>query len=1045
MEAGLRQRLVSLRIPQAMAVLMLSPLAIGQPEGVAAADLTCTVSTFSGGSLYSGAVTSSGQLFTWGRNSEGQLGLGYSGGGTGSPTRVATSTGLTTAAGVWAGSFTTFAVDPSGEVWGWGDNSFNQRGNNTGNSSPEPVIGPTHVVSIGAGFGHTVAATADGTVWGWGSAGAFGVQPIGGFGFTDPVVVPGLTNVTKVVAGAGYSLALISSGAVFGAGANDSGQLGLGSGVVQSATFQAVPGLNGIVDIATSDAAGGLFTVVLDGNGHVVAFGSNFYGEMGNGTVSTTTPQFTPTLVSGLDSVVSVAAGNGHVLALKSDHTVWAWGENESGQLGDGGTTNSATPVQVSFPSGVQLVSVAAGLVHSMALDSNGNLWAWGHDGDGEIGNGFDPGIPVTRPTLVNLGPISSPCAPPPARSYLPSRDGYQFNNSGPFNVPTPDKLAIYYPSSTGKIYQASGGLSIVGQLFYDKLFVPTFNEGLCYGMATSDTYLFNRASPPPGTYARWAQLADPLAGDTLTPPVTTNDTTIELFIDRYHARQLAAAAAQTSVKVWASVGLDIGLSLNRAHGNLAAFDRIAAQVKSAPQVVAFGPSPFILSGGPLLVPNPNSPFPPLVPFPPANPSRFWTLFNNSHAVVAYDTLIKADGTRVIKVYDPSSASINFGQTNVIDDSRIEVAPDGSIKLIDFSDGADANGDPKVWIGGGIDSQHRDMGQPGDWILMPLPDAAFSDPVNIGGADNRHWFIPDALATAINSLAVPRDITGVPVFHISGPGSGASAMTLPAGAAYDDTITAMGTPALTAMTISGHLVTATQTDANASGSSHHIVVDPTATSIRLDSATQVETFTVELGGDYLPAFSRNISVAGLTLAPSQSLNLASDPQTSGLTISASSPGGSVVPTTFEQTGANPGQATVQVIVPASSIPASVSIFDWNNLGTSLIFEVIDAQGTPTGRVLQGNPEQRQTQISNDLSSMQSAIASIADDGLRNSLQAKVASAQNSFASGQTGSAANILRAMRNEVDAQAGKKLNDAAAATLRQLSADALILLGAG
>jgi alpha-tubulin suppressor-like RCC1 family protein len=154
------------------------------------------------------AVTSTGRLLTWGRNFEGQLGIGSSGNSTGSPTPVVTTTGLTTVAGFWAGDFTTFAVDPSGQVWTWGDNGLNQRGNNTGNTSPAMVVGPSHVISIGPGFEHTIAATADGAVWGWGLVAAFGVQLPGNFGLYDPILVPGMSGVAKLAGGNAYSLAL---------------------------------------------------------------------------------------------------------------------------------------------------------------------------------------------------------------------------------------------------------------------------------------------------------------------------------------------------------------------------------------------------------------------------------------------------------------------------------------------------------------------------------------------------------------------------------------------------------------------------------------------------------------------------------------------------------------------------------------------------------------------------------------------------------------------------------------------------------------------
>jgi hypothetical protein len=903
------------------------------------------------------------------------------------------------------------------------------------------------VVSIGSAFDHTLAATNDGTLWGWGTntsnqLGFHGGNVLGEE--VQPIALPGPANVAKVAAGDAYSLALTSGGIVYGTGLNYAGELGLGSGIYQQQTFTPIPGLVGIVDIAAGDFNGSPFAVAVDRNGHVFAFGSKMFGQMGNGS-SSTTPQFSAVQVSGLDSVVAVSAGVGTVLALKSDHSVWAWGRNDSGELGNGTFVNSARPVQVIFPANVQVQHVAAGWNNSMALDANGGLWVWGSDAEGQLGGGFGPS--QSKPVRLALGPISTPCASPQT-NYLPSIDGYSFSNSVPFgqqtfNVPLYDQMAGYYPMSHNLIYQASGGHSRVGDLFYNRIFTPTYQDGLCYGMSTSDTFLFNRASPPPGAYTQWQSgLSSPFGGDTLTPPISTADQTIEQFIDRYHARQLAALGAESSVQVWRSVGLNTGAgtTYDRTFGNLGAFDAIAAQIKKGPEVVAFGPSPYILTGGPRLLPNPLPPFLP-IPYPLPDPIRFYNLYNASHAVVAFDAFKEANGTRVIRVYDPSSVFTSTG-TNVIDDSRIEMAPDGSVKLIDFGGGGDGHGSPAPWLGGG-----GKAGDPGDWILMPLPDYAFSDSQIVNGADNQHWLLPDKLATAINKGAAFLSLlSGAPsFFRFSGPASGLIAETLPGGAAYDNTITAMELNSLTAVTIDGHLVTATQTDAGAVGSSHHIVVDPAATSIRLDAATQAEIFTLEIAGDYLPAFSRDISMPGLSLAPGQVISVSSDPQTSMLDLLASAPTSMLVPTTFAQTGANPGQATVNVTVPGGSIPAVVSVFDWNNLGTSLIYEVIDAQGSPTGQVLQGNPSQVIQQVANDLAGLQATIGTITDDGLRTSLQAKVASAQDGFARGQATAARNTLEAMRNEISAQAGKKLDVATAATLRRLSADAVVLLGAG
>src|SRR5208282_4262780 len=117
--------------------------------------------------------------------------------------------------------------------------------------------------------------------------------------------------------------------------------------------------------------------------GTVWAWGYNGYGELGNGTA---TESETPVQASGLSGVTAIAAGSAHSLAVHSGGTVWAWGDNGSGELGNGTTNDSATPVQVSGLSGV--FAVAAGYYHSLAVQSGGAVWAWGDNINGQVGNG---------------------------------------------------------------------------------------------------------------------------------------------------------------------------------------------------------------------------------------------------------------------------------------------------------------------------------------------------------------------------------------------------------------------------------------------------------------------------------------------------------------------------------------------------------------------------------------------------------------------------------------------------------------------------------
>ena len=180
------------------------------------------------------------------------------------------------------------------------------------------------------------------------------------------------------------------SGTVLAWGDNVDGQLGNGTFTTSNTPVE-VSGLTGV----TAIAAGGAFnhhSLALKSDGTVWAWGYNGGGELGNGTY---TDNNTPVEVNGLSGVTAIAGGGFHGLALKSDGTVWAWGYNVSGQLGNGTNTTSNTPVQVSGLSGV--AAIAGGDIHSLALKSDGTVWAWGYNLDGELGNGTytDSNTPV--------------------------------------------------------------------------------------------------------------------------------------------------------------------------------------------------------------------------------------------------------------------------------------------------------------------------------------------------------------------------------------------------------------------------------------------------------------------------------------------------------------------------------------------------------------------------------------------------------------------------------------------------------------------------
>lgn len=205
---------------------------------------------------------------------------------------------------------------------------------------------------------------------------------------------PGSPSVSGIAGGFYHTVAMKSDGTVKTWGANGYGQLGNGSTTTSSAPVS-VSGLTGV----TAIASGREFTMALKSDGTVWTWGRNDDGQLGDGTTSTASPfgKTTPVQVSGLTGVTAIAAGSFHSLAIKSDGTVWAWGFNGFGQMGVGNvaTTRYNTPVQVSGLTGV--TAIAGGYYHSVAVKNDGTVYTWG-------GNVYGQGSPGSTylPTLVS-------------------------------------------------------------------------------------------------------------------------------------------------------------------------------------------------------------------------------------------------------------------------------------------------------------------------------------------------------------------------------------------------------------------------------------------------------------------------------------------------------------------------------------------------------------------------------------------------------------------------------------------------------------------
>jgi len=158
-----------------------------------------------------------------------------------------------------------------------------------------------------------------------------------------------------------------------------------------------VPGLTGITQVS----GGEIYSLALRSDGTVWAWGDNISGELGDGT---TTQHHNPEQVPGLSGITQISAGNSSSFAVRSDGTLFAWGNNNAGQLGDGSTASRSTPEQVTGLTGV--VQVAAGLDHTLAITgANHAVWGWGDNSAGEVGDGSK--TPRTRPVALSLSGAS--------------------------------------------------------------------------------------------------------------------------------------------------------------------------------------------------------------------------------------------------------------------------------------------------------------------------------------------------------------------------------------------------------------------------------------------------------------------------------------------------------------------------------------------------------------------------------------------------------------------------------------------------------------
>jgi alpha-tubulin suppressor-like RCC1 family protein len=336
---------------------------------------------------------------------------------TSAPLRIVVSSVVATQ--VSAGGFHTCALRNDGAVECWGEGDHGELGNgaSANSSSPVMVSNLTNVTQVSAGKYHTCALRNDGTVWCWGENqyGQLGnnsttdsnvpveVQGVGGTGY--------LTGVAEVSADGQFTCARLTSGGVRCWGHNQYGQVG--NNTTNDAhvpvNVVGVGGTGTLVNVIDIDA-GANQTCALISGGTVDCWGYNNDGQLGNGTTNNSS---SPVQVLGsggagyLANVTAISGGRLHACALLSDHTVYCWGDNANGELGDGTTANRSTPVRAGTIT--TATSMSAGEYHSCATLSDGTAQCWGAAAFGQVGDGTtsDTSTPVTVIGVGGYGALS--------------------------------------------------------------------------------------------------------------------------------------------------------------------------------------------------------------------------------------------------------------------------------------------------------------------------------------------------------------------------------------------------------------------------------------------------------------------------------------------------------------------------------------------------------------------------------------------------------------------------------------------------------------
>jgi len=522
---------------------------------------------------------------------------------------------------------------------------------------------------------------------------------------------------------------------------------------------------------------------------------------------------------------------------------------------------------------------------------------------------------------------------------YTPTVDGFKFDNRS--EDPSFADMAADYSQSASQLGDMYSDICADGLLdctsttiptipalwFYADVYSKMLYEGeVCFGMSAASTYLYENEpwGQARGVYTELPEWSSPLPfsfeGD--------SSATIDEMIGHYESTLMSAYGSITDGLQYLSA---------RNDGNQAAFAEVQNMLRSQGAVVlGLFPSAKVAIGS----------------------STFGNLVNVAHTVVAYGTGIDAAGDEIISIYDPNSP----------DDDTAELIIDrsGGVHLVnDGLNGGDYIGDSPT--GANI---------PSNWQIVPLPDSAWESPESLSitsgvsvfgfdftttaSFDQQQWvmdLIDEGLTIGVEDgegLVLDQQTGGIvqPILQLNGGAGGSSMGTWmqPDTQGVSGEVTTTDQGSYTGVATGTHVVTVTETDSDPAGVGHTVSVDPTGSVVTLADASSAEEYEVDLGAQPASTYGRDMTVSGLSLAPSDTVTVGTDAGEDSLTLSAAGASQSVQ-LAISQTGENASSETVTALVPGGGQQATITVGDWSDLTSSPIDETID--GTTTNLNPQG--------------------------------------------------------------------------------------------